>query len=375
MNIVLVEPFFTGSHAQWAKGYQAASQHNVQILSLKGQHWKWRMHGGAITLAQMLRQFQHKIDLLLVSDMLDLTTFLSLTRKRTAAIPVALYMHENQLTYPWSPSDKDVQLKRNNHYSFINYTSALAADKVFFNSAYHKNSFLQALPNLLQQFPDYQNKTSIAQITQKSSVLHLGLNLTRFDKYKVVNENKSKPLLIWNHRWEYDKNPTAFFSQLFQLADNGYAFELAVLGEQFAQVPPIFVEAKKRLAAYIVQWGYANSFEEYAQWLWRADILPVTSNQDFFGGSVVEAMYCNTYPILPKRLAYPEHIPQSYWRYHYYNTPKQFNKLLNYSLKKNNDISKVPVQNYVCQYDWLNMALQYDNVFAQMTKLKTGLNI
>lgn len=52
MHLTLVEPFFTGSHQQWALQYQKHSQHNVHILSLKGKYWKWRMFGGAVTLAQ-----------------------------------------------------------------------------------------------------------------------------------------------------------------------------------------------------------------------------------------------------------------------------------------------------------------------------------
>ncbi len=37
-----------------------------------------------------------------------------------------------------------------------------------------------------------------------------------------------------------------------------------------------------------------------------ADILPVTSIHEFFGISVMEAIYCGCYPILPRRLTYPE---------------------------------------------------------------------
>jgi len=52
-----------------------------------------------------------------------------------------------------------------------------------------------------------------------------------------------------------------------------------------------------------------EDFAEYAKWLWRADILPVTSRQEFFGASVVQALYCNCCALLPDRLAYPEHLP------------------------------------------------------------------
>ncbi|MEL1226943.1 MAG: DUF3524 domain-containing protein, partial [Candidatus Neomarinimicrobiota bacterium] len=53
MKILIIEPYFTGSHKQWAESYKSNSSHNIKILSLKGQFWKWRMHGGAITLAKM----------------------------------------------------------------------------------------------------------------------------------------------------------------------------------------------------------------------------------------------------------------------------------------------------------------------------------
>jgi len=109
MNILLVEPFYTGSHKSWAQGYQSFSNHNVQIISLPGQFWKWRMHGGAITLAKQFMDMDFSPDLILATDMLDLTTFLSLTKSRTAQVPNALYFHENQLSYPWSNSDRDVQ--------------------------------------------------------------------------------------------------------------------------------------------------------------------------------------------------------------------------------------------------------------------------
>ncbi|MBT7042695.1 MAG: DUF3524 domain-containing protein, partial [Candidatus Marinimicrobia bacterium] len=49
MNIILIEPYFTGSHKQWAIGFANHSKHDVRLLTMKGQFWKWRMHGGAVT--------------------------------------------------------------------------------------------------------------------------------------------------------------------------------------------------------------------------------------------------------------------------------------------------------------------------------------
>ena len=152
------------------------------------------------------------------------------------------------------------------------------------------------------------------------------------------SEAKSGSLLsIWNHRWEFDKNPELFFQTLFKLKKEGIEFELAVLGEQFKEYPPIFNEARLRLSDNIIQFGYCESFQEYAKWLWRADVLPVTSNQDFFGISIVEAVYCNTYPILPKRLSYPELFELENNSHYFYKNDTEFYQTLKkylLSLKK-----------------------------------------
>ncbi len=366
IKITLLEPFFSGSHKQWAEGLQKHSKHNIQILSLPGRHWKWRMHGGAISLAKEFNELEDSPDLILATSMLDLTTFLSLTRKRSANIPVAMYFHENQLTYPWSPQDRDVKKKRNNHYSFINYASALAADKVFFNSKYHMDSFLGALPKFLKQFPDKRERDNIEVIREKSEVLHLGLDLKRFEDFRSSDrEKQSEATILWNHRWEYDKNPEEFFETLFELKEKEVAFKLVVLGEQNDVNPPIFDEAKEKLKDEILHWAYADSFEEYAKWLWRADILPVTSNQDFFGGSVIEAMYCDCFPLLPNRLAYPEHLPEELDREFLYEEG-ELPARLETAIESVMGIRQVDYQSIVKKYDWGELVEKYDEKMEKL---------
>lgn len=312
LKITILEPFYSGSHKQWSDTFQKYSNHKIRILTLPGRHWKWRMHGGAISLADQFIKSDLKTDLIIASDMIDLSTFLALTRKKSANIPTALYFHENQLTYPWSSTDLDVKLKRDNHYAFINYTSALSADRIFFNSQYHRTSFLSALPGFMAQFPDHKQMNRVGDIEAKSSVLPLMMDLSQFNSIRSQKEQKAEEcIFLWNHRWEYDKNPEGFFRLMYQLKDNQVPFKMIVLGENYSSAPKCFSEAKSKLAELIIHWGFADTFKEYASLLMQADVLPVTSNQDFFGGSVVEAMACNTMPLLPDRLAYPEHIPKS----------------------------------------------------------------
>jgi glycosyltransferase involved in cell wall biosynthesis len=383
MNILILEPYFTGSHAAWAEGYVKHSQHNVEILSMRGHFWKWRMHGGAATLAREFLVSDFAPDLLLATDILDLTTFLALTRTETADIPTAIYFHENQLSYPWSSEDRDVLQKRDKHYGFINYVSALAADVVFFNSQYHLDSFLTELSRLLKHFPDYNELESVEQIKNKSSVLPLGLDLKRFDRYnprqqkskiansesvlsKVEGSKIETPLILWNHRWEYDKNPGDFFQALQILAKRGLDFKVAILGERFRQQPTEFVKAQAELGARVVHCGYVEDFATYAGWLWQADLLPVTSNQDFFGVSVMQALYCHCYPLLPRRLAYPELIPPKFHADHFYSDFNDLVERLETALRDVETIRQQSLRTVAARYDWTNIAPEYDAKFQKV---------
>ena len=364
MNILLVEPYFTGSHKQWALGYSEYSKHNIQLLTMKGQFWKWRMHGGAVTMARKFNNLNWRPDLILATDMLDLSTFLALTKSKSNGIPTAIYFHENQLSYPWSPKDRDIQNNRDTHYGFINYASALAADQVFFNSKFHMASFLGALPRFLRKFPDYRELDSINMIRGKSQILHLGMNLRQFDDHHADHGNV--PLILWNHRWEYDKNPTEFFNVLGKVREYGHNFKLAVMGENFNQYPDIFIEAHKSFKDQIVQWGYTESFTEYAQWLWKADILPVTSNQEFFGASVMEAMYCDTWPILPNRLTYPELLPPEHHRDHLYSNGQDLFNKINWAIENYEQIKSLQFHSIAKPFDWESMAPIYDIALEQI---------
>ncbi|MEZ4600323.1 MAG: DUF3524 domain-containing protein [Syntrophotaleaceae bacterium] len=371
MNILLLEPYLTGSRAAWAEGYAACSGHRVDILSLPGRHWKWRMHGGAVALAKQFLEREGPGDLLLASGMLDLTTFLALIRDRSAGLKTVLYFHENQLTYPWSPRDGDPAARRDLHYGFINYVSALAADRVLFNSEYHRREFLGVLPGFLKAFPDARGLENCEAIRRKSRVLPLGLDLRRFDAHRPVHDTPKDlepPLILWNHRWEYDKNPEDFFRALFTLQEEGVDFRLAVLGESFQEQPAVFAEARKRLEGCIVHFGFADTFEQYSGWLWRADVLPVTAIHDFFGVSVVEAMYCHCHPLLPKRLAYPEHIPEPFRDDFFYRDQSDLLRRLKRLLLDPRLVQRGGTRRFVEGYDWSVLGPVYDALFDDIAR-------
>ncbi|GAB4443046.1 MAG: DUF3524 domain-containing protein [Anaerolineae bacterium] len=365
MHILLLEPYLTGSHRAWAEGYAAHSRHRVRILGMPGRWWKWRMHGGAVTLARMFRAgyADPAPDLILAADTLDLTTFLALTRAHTANAATVCYFHENQLTYPPPPGEK-----RDLHYGFINYASALAADAVYFNSRFHMEAFFDELPRLLKHFPDYNELDTVGLLQRRSDVLPLGLGLRNFDAHQPVAPRQGPPLIVWNHRWEYDKAPEVFFAALYQLADQGVDFEVAIVGENFRQQPEEFDRARERLGARVAQFGYLERFADYARLLWEADVQVSTAQQDFFGISTCEAIYCGCAPVLPRRLNYPALIPPAYHDDYLYDEGCLVEKLRHVLTTRR----KPPrtLRWFVSQFDWSEMAPRYDDLFERLARAR-----
>jgi len=365
VRIALLEPYDTGSHAAWLRGYVSSSRHEVLPLTLTGQFWKWRMHGGAVTLARRLAALDPAPDLLLATDMLDLTTLLALSRQALRPRPVALYMHENQLTYPPRPGEK-----RDLHYGFINYASMLCADRVLFNSQYHLDAWFDELPRMLKHFPDHCELRTIPELRAKSVVLPLGLDLRSLDAQRPVDEpdRDEPPLILWSHRWEYDKAPEVFLRALDRLAERGVAYRVAFLGESFVRVPPEFEAARERLGSRIVQFGWVESRAEYARWLWRADIVASTAIHEFFGASVVEALYCGAMPILPNRLSYPQFVPKAWRDLCMYDGEEQLVELLAAAIRRCREQDRSDLRSEVACYDWDRVAPRYDRLFEDLCR-------
>jgi glycosyltransferase involved in cell wall biosynthesis len=356
MNVWLVEPYFAGSHRAWARGYQKYSRHTIRLLTLPGRFWKWRMHGGAITLAQQARRLDERPDLILASDMLNLPVFLALGGERLAGIPVALYFHENQLTYPLRPSEK-----RDLHYAFIHLVSGLRADAILFNSAYHQESFFQALPRMLKHFPDYNELWAVGALREKAQVLPLGLDLARFDAYRPEQGTTGRPLLLWNHRWEYDKNPRMFFRAVDVLAAEGHDFGLLLLGRSRRNRTDEFLAARRRLEARILHFGYAHGGAEYARRLWQADVVVSTALHDFFGAAVVEACYCGCFPVVPQDLSYPELIPEPHHAACLYEDFEGLLARLRHALENIQATRAFSLRASMARFDWRRMAPIYDD--------------
>ena len=366
MNILYVEPYYSGSHKTWIDSYKEYSKNNIEIISLPGKKWKWRMHGGAVSLGNQFNELNQRFDLIICSDMLNLPVFKSLCNKNIQNSKFAMYFHENQLSYPWSPNDKDIQEKRDYHYAFINYTSSLISDYNFFNSSYHFNSYIKELKKYLKKMPDFRNINSIDEIADKSDVLYIGCDLKNIYE-KFSNKEKKDPIILWNHRWEYDKNPELFFRTLFKIKEKNIKFSLIIVGKKYSQYPQIFDEANIKLKDEIIFNGYCESRQEYISKIRQSNILPVTSNQDFFGISIMEAICAGNYPVLPERLTYPELFDIENNHDIFYKNDKEFERKLIQVIENINNFNIAKLQQELLdKFDWNRMSFEYDKLFKSI---------
>jgi len=300
MKVLALEPYHGGSHKAFLEGWAAHSQHAFTVLGLPAFKWKWRMRHAPITFADQVAERAaagEEWDALFCSDMLNLPEFLGLAPEPVRRLPAVAYFHENQLTYPYQHEDE-----RDYQYCFSNMATALAAAEIWFNSAFHRDAFLGAIPAFLEKMPDHQPWDMVDRIRAKSAVHPPGI-----DELPARAGRQPGPLrLLWAARWEFDKDPDTFFDAVRMLDGRGVEFRLSVIGEQFRDAPPCFAQAEREFADRIDRWGYQERREDYEAALAEADVAVSTARHEFFGIGMVEAVAAGCYPVVPRRLAYPE---------------------------------------------------------------------
>lgn len=368
MRILALEPYYGGSHKAFLDGWSGAGRHEWSLLSLPAYKWKWRMRHAAVTFARQVEQQLaqgSRWDLLFCSDMLNLAEFLGLAPRPIRDLPSVVYFHENQLTYPVRcENERDYQ------FAMTNLTSALAADAVWFNSAFHRDSLLDALGVFLNRMPDHQPIEAIDRIRDKSEIHPPGI--------APLPPRRSRPpgpiRILWAARWEHDKNPEDFFAALEILADQGIEFRISVIGEQFRDVPTVFDRARRRFADRVDRWGYQANRADYESALLEADVFVSTAMHEFFGLSAVEAAMAGVYPLVPTRLAYPEVFGppdgETTRGFFYDGTPKNLAAKLAQLAADTNFLHELaePLRTRLQQFEWPTLAPVLDNAAERIAQ-------
>ena len=320
IKVLALEPYYGGSHKVFLDHLIDGSKHDWELIALMPRKWKWRMMHSALTFSDLIKAQAEKgadsetstkfitstysgelPDIIFCTDMLNLAEFKGFLPAKFADIPVVAYFHENQLTYP-THYDKS----KDRHFSWINITTAIAADAVWFNSEYHMNSFLDAVTYRIKKAPDCRPANLAERIREKSIIVPQGIEEKPDVNPERRDDDRGPLRILWAARWEFDKNPADFFDALRFVRDRGIDFRLSVIGGQSRGEDPLFDRAKEEFASHIDHWGFMETLEEYEDVLKSADIAVSTAIHEFFGISMAEAVAAGAFPVVPDRLAYPE---------------------------------------------------------------------
>ncbi len=303
-KVLFLESFYGGSHEVFARGWRDASEFDIELVTLPARRYRLRARTAALEFSEMVDDLS-PFDVVVVTDLLDLPDLRAAWRGPSVP-PVLLYMHESQITYPGG-SDATVD----DHLRDVR--NCLAADRVVFNSGYHRDGFLGAVgrleKELRQDLPAQEPAPPgwTDRIEAKSTVAYPGVAIAQVGAGAPRGVG-AVPRILWNHRFEWDKQPGVFLKALRQVAGQGVPFEVVLLGERprgVAGQGRLIQELGKR----VLPVSYIPERSRYLQEVARCDIVVSASVQENFGIAVVEAVAAGCVPLLPDRLSYPEIIP------------------------------------------------------------------
>ncbi len=297
-RILLLSPYRSDSHAAWAD-WLTSNIENVewQVLELPGRHFAWRIRGNPLSWIDHM-----PIDapeLILATSMVDLATLKGL-HPHLCQVPTWYYFHENQFAYPLSKRQVRTIEPR-----IVQLYGALAADRLLFNSCFNRDSFLAGIDEFLDLMPDGIPHGVRQRLEPRCHVLPVPVSpITRA-------KERDRRLIVWNHRWEYDKGPELFADAVLRLAERDIDFRLALLGKRPRNVPEPLARLRKSLPDRIVADGRLNE-DEYRAILSQGGIAVSTAIHEFQGISMLEAASAGVRPLVPDALCYPEQYPAEY---------------------------------------------------------------
>ena len=354
-RVLVLEPYYGGSHKQFLDGLQENVSAEYTMLTLPARKWKMRMQLSAPWFGAKVEELPLKergFDTVLCSTFVDvgmLRAQLSRIKGWNENCRFLTYFHENQFIYPRRPGDKYFY-----QFTAINFNSALAADQIAFNSNFNRESFLSSCSKYVKSAADMDLSWTIDELREKSEVLYPGMDFTEFDNLGDKPEN-SVPVIVWNHRWEHDKDPQAFFDGLAELENEGVDFRLILLGQSFLHRPKCFEDALIQFRGKVVHSGFVASYSDYVSLLHRADIVVSTSIHEFYGIAVIEALRAGCVPVLPDRLSYPELFEKKFL----YREGK-FAASLKKALLFRARIDPLEVKRLTDRYSWKSVTEKYE---------------
>ena len=269
-----------------------------------GRHFSWRVRAsGWLWALADDPELSENYDRVVATSLCEVVTLKALC-PALRDTPLWLYFHENQFAHPigdrqWAGHQQGWQ--------FQSIQNALCADRIDFNTAFNRDTFLEGARRLLKKFPERLPGRPLRRLAENSGVLPVPLT-ERFAPLRDAPKNRR--LIVWNHRWEWDKQPERLLRALAGLCDEGVDFELAMLGSGGGRKAGEFDDYRQLLGRRVRHWGEADE-ATYAAYLREAGIGVSCALHDFQGLAMLELAQAGATVVVPRRVAYPECLPEA----------------------------------------------------------------
>lgn len=133
LQILALEPFYTGSRRLMLETLQRRSRHRWTVLKLPGRRIERRLEAAAQWFAEViLRRPPMPFDVLFTSEAINLPELFAACPE-VAGHPTVVYFHDNQLPVPGRGMERPVD--------HVNLVTAAEATEVWFNTLFHLRQF------------------------------------------------------------------------------------------------------------------------------------------------------------------------------------------------------------------------------------------
>ena len=304
-DILLLSAYRSDSHAAWVTWLVDHLEANWRVLELPGRYFRWRIRGNPLSWLDALPELLQgrQPDRILATSMVDICTLRGL-HPALANVPVSLYFHENQFAYPIGDGQ---------HSSvdplMVQLYGALAADELLFNSDYNQCTFLEGVDALMDRMPDARPERLSTRLAPRCHWLPVPVEAVKPESGMARDSDERTPLILWNHRWEYDKCPEALLTLVDELDQRHVSYELALLGAGAKRRHHVREQLQQRLGKRVVASGFLPR-DEYLGWLSKADIVFSAAQHEFQGLAMLEAVSAGAFPVVPNALCYEEQYPE-----------------------------------------------------------------